>query len=222
MYAPDSCPALHTKKCAYGIFFPYTHLLFSCGLSRTISRVLSRNARMIIYLDRLSPDGSSGLPGGRRAALCLLFGLASDGVYMCPSCYQQGGSLLHCLSTLTWGIPCGLFLLHCPWSHLRQTLSGILPCEARTFLSRVRHGSDHLSYSKRSYHITFSHSCPAVIFPGKTAHCTEKESPVRILYIQAAAADEFTDNGVIGDLFAVHSQKIIQEFKKSLGFVIIR
>ncbi len=29
----------------------------------------------------------------------------------------------------------GLFLLHCPWSHLRQTLSGTLPCEARTFLT---------------------------------------------------------------------------------------
>ena len=27
-------------------------------------------------------------------------GLASDGVYMCPVCYQTGGSLLHCLSTL--------------------------------------------------------------------------------------------------------------------------
>ncbi len=37
----------------------------------------------------------------RRAALCSLFGLASDGVYMCPLCYQRGGSLLHCLSTLT-------------------------------------------------------------------------------------------------------------------------
>ena len=32
---------------------------------------------------------------------CFLFGLASDGVYMCPRCYQQGGSLLHCPSTLT-------------------------------------------------------------------------------------------------------------------------
>ena len=28
----------------------------------------------------------------------------------------------------------GLFLLHWPWSHLHRTLSGILPCEARTFL----------------------------------------------------------------------------------------
>ena len=30
-----------------------------------------------------------------------LLGLASNGVYMCPRCYQQGGSLLHCPSTLT-------------------------------------------------------------------------------------------------------------------------
>ena len=90
---------------------------------------------MIIYLDRLSPDGSSDLPGSRRAALCSLFGLASSGVYMCPLCYQRGGSLLHCLSTLTCKNAGGLFLLHCPWSHLRQTLSGTLPCEARTFLS---------------------------------------------------------------------------------------
>ena len=30
-----------------------------------------------------------------------LFGLASDGVYICPLCYQRGGSLLNCPSTLT-------------------------------------------------------------------------------------------------------------------------
>ncbi len=29
----------------------------------------------------------------------------------------------------------GIFLLHYPWSHLHRTLSGILPCEARTFLT---------------------------------------------------------------------------------------
>ena len=89
---------------------------------------------MAIYLGLTSPPGSSDLPESRRAALCSLFGLASDGVYMCPACYQPGGSLLHCHSTLT-GKAGGIFLLHCPWSRLRQTLSGILPCEARTFLS---------------------------------------------------------------------------------------
>ena len=94
---------------------------------------------MVIYLVLLSPAGSSDLPESRRAALRSLFGLASDGVYMCPACYQTGGSLLHCPSTLTFPGQAGkggTFLLHCPWSRLRQTLSGTLPCEARTFLSR--------------------------------------------------------------------------------------
>ena len=52
---------------------------------------------------------------------------------MCPVCYQTGGSLLHCPSTLT--IASGIFLLHCPWSHLHRPLTGILPYEARTFLT---------------------------------------------------------------------------------------
>ena len=56
---------------------------------------------MAIYLGLPSPAGSSDLPESRRAALCFLFGLASDGVYICPSCYQEGGSLLHCPSNLT-------------------------------------------------------------------------------------------------------------------------
>ena len=53
---------------------------------------------------------------------------------MCPACYQDGGSLLHCLSTLTMASHGGLFLLHWSGSRLHRTLSGILPCEARTFL----------------------------------------------------------------------------------------
>ena len=94
---------------------------------------------MIIYLVLLLPAGSSDLPKAWRAAfITLLFGLASDGVYMCHCCYQQRGSLLHCLSTLTSLKPSsdgGLFLLHWPWSRLHRTLSGILPYEARTFLT---------------------------------------------------------------------------------------
>ena len=56
---------------------------------------------MAIYPLLPSPADSSDLPESRRAALCFLFGLASDGVYICPVCYQPGGSLLRCLSTLT-------------------------------------------------------------------------------------------------------------------------
>ena len=55
----------------------------------------------IICLGAPSPMRSSDQPEAWRAATLLLSGLASDGVYMCPLCYQRGGSLLHCLSTLT-------------------------------------------------------------------------------------------------------------------------
>ena len=95
----------------------------------------------VICLDLPSPAGSSDLPGqcgskdppaGRRS---VLFGLASDGVYICPARCRAGGGLLHRLCTLT-GLPAGgCFLLHFPGSRLHRTLSGILPCEARTFLT---------------------------------------------------------------------------------------
>ena len=72
-------------------------------MSSTISRVMSTyKCVIIIYLVLLLPAGSSDLPKAWRAAfISLLFGLASNGVYMCHCCYQQCGSLLHCLSTLT-------------------------------------------------------------------------------------------------------------------------
>ncbi len=66
-------------------------------------------------------------------------------------CYQPHGSLLHHLSTLTkieqffyFG---GIFLLHWPWSHLHRTLSGILPCEARTFLTLLENSSKPRSFT---------------------------------------------------------------------------
>ena len=74
-------------------------VLYIIILSSTISRVMYQT---IIYLVLLLPAGSSDLPKAWRATfISLLFGLASNGVYMCHCCYQQCGSLLHCLSTLT-------------------------------------------------------------------------------------------------------------------------
>ena len=79
-------------------------LFFGLRERRAISRVMSW---MIIYLAVPSPAQSSNLPGqcclerqptGRQS---VLFGLASDGVYMCPGCYHPGGGLLHRLCTLT-------------------------------------------------------------------------------------------------------------------------
>ena len=83
----------------YGHYFDYT----LDRLSRAVSRVMSNALPhvIIIYLVLLLPAGSSNLPKARRAAVSLLFGLASDGVYICPFCYQKGGELLPRLFTLT-------------------------------------------------------------------------------------------------------------------------
>ena len=45
----------------------------------------------------------------------------------------------------------GIFLLHYPWSRLHRTLSGILPCEARTFLTpkTLRH-IENISVHRRN------------------------------------------------------------------------
>ena len=114
---------------------------------------------MIIYLDRLSPDGSSDLPGSRRAALCSLFGLASSGVYMCPLCYQRGGSLLHCLSTLTCETQAVYFC--CTVPGVTSARRYLAPCPLKPGLSSPAPfrpcSSDHLSYSERFilYHNLF-------------------------------------------------------------------
>ena len=102
-------------------------------MSKAISRVMSW---MIIYLDILLPICSSNLPESWRATICFLLGLASSGVYTDPRCHHRSGSLLHYHFILTSKLAV-LFLLHFPGSHLHRPLAGILPCEARTFLSCV-------------------------------------------------------------------------------------
>ena len=52
---------------------------------------------------------------------------------------MEVGELLPRLSILT--LAGGFFLLHFPGSRLRLTLSAILPCEARTFLTVIPFGN---------------------------------------------------------------------------------
>ena len=98
---------------------------------RTVSRVMS--FKVIIYLGHMLPCASSNQPGagGPRT---LRLGLASDGVYTASSVTGKAVVSYTAFSPLPFG---GYFLLHYPGSHLHQTLSGILPCEARTFLSHA-------------------------------------------------------------------------------------
>ena len=93
-------------------------------------------SEVIIYLDHTLLHGSSNLPGAQRAASALLLGLASDGVYNALSVTSQAVSSYLAISPLPVKRAV-YFLLHFPVSHLNRTLSGILPCEARTFLTWI-------------------------------------------------------------------------------------
>ncbi len=151
---------------------------------------------------------------------------------MCPARYRAGGSLLHCLSTLTADHPAkpdpwrceksrllfrgSLFLLHFPWSRLHRTLSGILPCEARTFLTcrlpplrpagrpketetalAVSPGSrDHLSY-------LISCLCFSSCFCNKTNNTLNPET---------APPDKFPADRIGRNILAVYPLEIFQKF----------
>ena len=92
----------------------------------------------IIYLVRLSPAASSDLPEnrpGRSIVLCLvLLRMGFTWLRLLPAGRQSLTLPFHPYRHKAGGIS----LLHQPWSHLHQTLSGILPCEARTFLTCIK------------------------------------------------------------------------------------
>ena len=107
-------------------------LIGSEKASRPVSRVLS--LKMVIYLVRLSPAVSSQptrwLSGPPQRHL---FGLASDGVYIASG--VAVGPVVSYTAISPLPLRAVSFLLHLSWDRSRQTLSGILPCEARTFLT---------------------------------------------------------------------------------------
>ena len=115
----------------------------STEISKTVSRVMSR---IIIYLVLLLPAVSSDLPEsrpGKPVALCLV--LLRMGFTCAPPVTRRAVVSYTAFPPLPGSAPQriapfrqrrgGIFLLHWPWSRLHRTLSGILPCEARTFLT---------------------------------------------------------------------------------------
>ncbi len=90
---------------------------------------------MIIYLGLPLPASSSDLPEsttGRRIAFCSV--LLRMGFTCAPAVTGRAVGSYPAFPPLPANAG-GLFLLHWPGSHLHRTLSGILPCEARTFLT---------------------------------------------------------------------------------------
>ena len=102
--------------------------------SSTVSRVLYS---IIIYLAHTLPYGSSGLPEsttGRRIAFHLA--LLRVGFTQPSLLPEKRWSLTPPFHPYRENLPAVSFLLHFPWTRLHRTLSGTLPCEARTFLTR--------------------------------------------------------------------------------------
>lgn len=115
--------------------------------------------------------------------------------------------------------------MHYPWSHLRRTLSGTLPCEARTFLtwplSVLPAAITYLTLSKTEHQTvnnltTNSLSCPS---PNRRSHKAIQNS---LSHIKAASPHKLPQNRVFRNILNRHPDKIIQELQQPLRFKIFR
>ena len=122
-------------------------------ISRPVSRVMSW---MVIYLELLLPTASSDLPEskpGRLIAFVLV--LLRMGFTCAPVVTNRAVVSYTALPPLLLRMRnSGIFLLHWPWSRLHRTLSGILPYEARTFLTPQMRAA--IICSTYSYQINYS------------------------------------------------------------------
>ena len=94
--------------------------------------------QMVIYLEQLLPAASSNLPKTNGPHYRLASVLLQMGFTCAPSVTREAVVSYTALPPLPDSGQArigGIFLLHFPWSRLHRTLSGILPCEARTFLT---------------------------------------------------------------------------------------
>ncbi len=120
----------------------------SCAVvikSQPVSRVLSR---IIIHLDVKSPLRLKQPTRKQRGPRhCFPIWSCSEWGLPCRFCYQKRGALLPHHFTLTSKVLKHVlavyFLLHWPWTRVPQTLSGTLPCGARTFLQPHNEASDY-------------------------------------------------------------------------------
>ena len=115
---------------------------FFCS-GRPVSRVLYGKAVTAICLEQAllpvssHPQRSVGqTPAKSRSA----YGVASDRVYICTQLPVVPVSSYLAFPSLP-PVGGGLFLLHFPGGFPRRTLSVILPCDARTFLTLIPFGA---------------------------------------------------------------------------------
>ena len=157
-------------------------------------------SRTIIYLGLLLPAASSDLPGNGQGTHSSLFVLL-----------RMGFTQPLLLPEVRWSLtppfhpyrpkPAVYFLLHWPGSHLHRTLSGILPYEARTFLT-------HAFAWPRS---------PVLLTPNVIIQ--KRDEKVNLgplvshsrLYFKTASPHEFPADGIVRETLTGQVQEIIQE-----------
>ena len=141
----------HKKTCSTGVLLQISVLqvLFLCEPDYKPGYVESDHlSRIYVTIDLKQPtwDAAGNCIIPRIPRRDSLFGLASDGVYRACSVTKTAVSSYLAFPPLPYEYG-GLFLLHWPGSRLHRTLSGILPYEARTFLTCKKCSRDHLSDS---------------------------------------------------------------------------
>ena len=126
---------------------------------------------------------------------------------MCPLCYQIGGSLLHCLSTLT-SIKKAVYFC---CTGLGVTSTGRYPasCPAKPGLSS---SVPFRLYSRD--HLACLHECYS-----NTNALLSKE---QILYIKTTSTHKLSQKRIMRDIFTRNRNEVIKEFQKSLRFQIFR
>ena len=138
-------------------------------------------------------------------------GLASDGVYICPSCYQEGGSLLHCPSTLTASNAAVHFCCTVLGVASTGCYPASLPCEARTFLVWQPFGLPAATIYPtylfcKPHFITILRICKSFCF----------------LQIETSASDKLTDQRIIRNRITWNRQEIIEKFQKPFRLFVFR
>ncbi len=161
----------------------------------------------------------------------LMCGLASDGVYMAwpvtrptvvsytafPPLPVRTGTNVRCRPRNFRSKTGGISLLHFPWSHLHRTLSGILPCEARTFLTCTLSVMQPRSFSR----------LVIVRRPAGNPRRNHRPPAARHLfyhnlYLKATISNKFTKDRVFRNILAADAQKIVQKLQQPLGFIVFR
>ena len=152
---------------------------------------------------------------------------------MCPLCYQRGGSLLHCPSTLTqlWlsqnsknsneffpRFAAGAVYFCCTILGVASTGRYPASCPVKPGLSspRCTPGRDHLLY-------LFTINYYTLIQTFRQALLQKAMSTSRFpLYMETGSTDKLTKNGILTDSITRHRKEIIQKLKQTLCLQILR